>query len=278
MTHLTALIGFPVEHSLSPVIHDYWLRLHNIDGEYKLLTTAPARLRQTILHMRKKNALGVNVTVPHKQAVMEYLDGWDDLAEQIGAVNTIINRDGEFIGTNTDAHGFISSLADGVDELAPCLDNVIVMGAGGASRAVIVALKNANAKRITITNRTAEHADDLAGEFNVGQVEWESRDELLKGATLLVNTTSLGMHGMEKLELSIKNLPTTAVVMDIVYAPLETELLRAAKLHGCGTVGGLGMLLYQAAGAFHAWHGVMPNVDAALRTHVLNEIQKRVYP
>ena len=275
MTRLTALIGYPVEHSLSPVIHDYWLRLHGIDGDYKLLTTAPARLRQTILHMRKKNALGMNVTVPHKQAVMEYLDGWDDLAEQIGAVNTILSRDGEFIGTNTDAHGFIESLKEGVGELAPCLENVIVLGAGGATRAVIVALKNADAKRITITNRTAEHANDLAGEFNVGQVEWESREELLKGATLLVNTTSLGMQGMEKLELSLANLPATAVVMDIVYAPLETELLRAAKLHGCVTVDGLGMLLHQAAGAFHAWHGVMSTVDATLRAHVLAAIAER---
>ena len=275
MTILTALIGYPVAHSLSPVIHEYWLQLHGIDGEYKLLTTAPARLRQTILHMRKKNALGVNVTVPHKQAVMEYLDGWDDLAEHIGAVNTIINRDGEFIGTNTDAHGFISSLTDGVGTLTPYLDNVIVLGAGGAARAVVVALKNANAKRITITNRTAEHADDLAGEFNVGQVEWESREELLKGATLLVNTTSLGMQSMEKLELSLVNLPTAAAVMDIVYAPLETDLLRAAKAHGCITVDGLGMLLHQAAGAFHAWHGVMPSVDAALRAHVLAAIAAR---
>ena len=272
MTKLTALIGYPVEHSLSPVIHDYWLKQHGIDGAYKLLTTPPTRLRQTMLHMRKKNAAGVNVTVPHKQAVMEHLDSIDALAEQIGAVNTILNRKGKFIGTNTDAYGFITALRDGAGDRH--LENVVILGAGGATRAVIVALKQAGAKRITLTNRTLANAAELAEEFDVGYVEWESREELLKGATLLVNTTSLGMQGMEKLELSLANLPKTAAVMDIVYAPLETELLKNARAHGCIAIDGLGMLLHQAAGAFEQWHGVKPVVDAALYVEVLESIEK----
>lgn len=275
MTKLTALIGYPVEHSLSPVIHGYWLEKHGIDGEYKLLTTKPARLRQTMLHMRKKNALGLNVTVPHKQAVMEYLDGMDHLAETIGAVNTIVNRNGKFMGTNTDAYGFITALRDGVGELASHLKNAVILGAGGATRAVIVALQQAGAMRITITNRTAEKAAQLAAEFSVGYVEWEAREELLKTATLLVNTTSLGMQGQAPQEISLESLSKTAVVMDIVYAPLETELLRAARARGCVVVDGLGMLLHQAAGAFAQWHGVTPTVDAALRTHVLEAIRMR---
>lgn len=280
MTSLTALIGYPVEHSLSPAIHDYWLRQHAMDGEYKLLTTKPARLRQTILHMRKKQAVGMNITVPHKQAVMEYLDGVDALAEQIGAVNTIIRKGEALIGTNTDAHGFITSLRDAVAELAPYLDHVVILGAGGATRAVVVALQQAGAKRITVTNRTLERAEALVQDFiaqgsALGYVEWESREELLKGATMLVNSTSLGMQGMDNLEIGLENLSASAMVVDIVYAPLETALLASARAKGCVTVNGLGMLLHQAAAAFAQWHGVTPVVDAALRAQVMEVLKQR---
>lgn len=282
MTTLTGLIGYPISHSLSPLIHGYWLEQYNIDCAYKLFTTPPARLRQTMNHMRRKKLKGLNVTVPHKQTVIAYVDEIDATAKNIGAVNTILVEGEKLIGTNTDASGFLASLKEGVGELTPYLENIVVLGAGGATRAVIVALQEAGAKRITLTNRTAARAADLVEEFSqaggarLGYVEWESREELLKTATLLINTTSLGMHGMERLELSLTNLSTDAAVIDIVYAPLETELLKNARARGCKAVDGLGMLMHQAAFAFAAWHGVMPKVDATLRNKVLATLATRI--
>ena len=268
---LTGLIGFPVSHSLSPAIHAFWIEQHKLDADYKLLTTPPNRLRQTMLHMRKKQALGVNITVPHKQAVMEYLDGINKSAKHIGAVNTVVNRKGKFEGHNTDAYGFITNLRESFGDLKPYLENIVLLGAGGATRAVIVALADAGAKNITLTNRTIDKAIALANEFEIEAAPWEDRAALLNGATLLVNTTSLGMDGQPPLEIDLKNLPDHAVVHDIVYAPLETDLLAAAKARGNRTVDGLGMLLYQAQASFELWHGVKPEVTQALRDHVLQQ-------
>ena len=270
MTSLTGLIGYPVSHSLSPRIHDYWMAKYEIDSAYKLFTTAPARLRQTMFHMRKKNVQGVNITVPHKQAVMEYLDGVDDTAKRIGAVNTVINQKNKFIGTNTDAYGFITNLRDTLKgDFSAYLKNVVILGAGGATRAAIVALKDAGANQITLTNRSPEKAQSLADEFNVDYVPWSVRNDLLAEATLLINTTSLGMENQPELSIDVSLLPAGAAVHDIVYAPLETELLKNARARGLVTVDGLGMLLYQAQKAFECWHGVLPEVTAELRAHVL---------
>ena len=271
MTSLTGLIGFPVSHSLSPAIHAFWIEQHRLEADYKLLTTPPNRLRQTMLHMRKKQALGVNITVPHKQAVMEYLDGLDKSAKRIGAVNTVVNRKGKFEGHNTDAYGFITNLKESLGDLKPYLENIVLLGAGGATRAAIVALADAGAKNITLTNRTIDKAIALANEFEIEAAPWEDRATILVDATLLVNTTSLGMHGQPPLEIDLSNLPAAAAVHDIVYAPLETELLAAAKARGNRTVDGLGMLLYQAQAAFHLWHGMKPEVTQALRDHVLQQ-------
>lgn len=274
MTKLTGLIGYPVSHSLSPRIHAYWIAEHGIDAAYKLFTTPPARLRQTILHMRKKNVVGVNITIPHKQAVMEYLDRVDDTATRIGAVNTVINQNGTFVGSNTDAYGFITNLREGLTgspegDISSYLKNIVILGAGGATRAAIVALKDAGAKSITLTNRSAEKSKLLADCFQVESLPWEVRTELLAEATLLINTTSLGMEHQPELELDLSLLPPTAAVHDIVYAPLETALLKAARARGNPTVDGLGMLLYQAQKAFALWHGVLPTVTPALRAQVL---------
>ncbi len=274
MTALTGLIGYPVSHSLSPRIHDFWIKEHGLDAAYKLFTTAPARLRQTMLHMRKKEVRGVNITIPHKQAVMEYLDDTDANARAIGAVNTVTNRDGKFVGSNTDAYGFITNLREGLTgkpdgDIANYLQHVVVLGAGGATRAIIVALQQAGAKTITLTNRSFDKAQILANHFNLTALPWEVRAEALSEATLLVNTTSLGMAGHPPLELGLSALPKSAAVHDIVYAPLETPLLFAAAKQGHQTVDGLGMLLYQAQAAFELWHGVKPKVTKALRDHVL---------
>ena len=274
MTALTGLIGYPVSHSLSPRIHEYWIKEHGLDADYKLFTTAPARLRQTMLHMRKKNVAGVNITIPHKQAVIEYLDGMDETAKTIGAVNTVINKSGKFIGSNTDAYGFITNLREGLTgkpdgDIGAHLKHVVVLGAGGATRAIIVALKEAGAGLITVTNRSADKADALASEFHIAALPWEVRSEMLAEATLLINSTSLGMEHQSELTIDLTLLPASAAVHDIVYAPLETELLKKARLRGHQAVDGFGMLLYQAQAAFKAWHGVEPAVTKALRDHVL---------
>lgn len=270
MTKITGLIGYPTSHSLSPKIHAYWIAEHKLDAEYKLFTTPPPRLRQTMLHMRKKNVAGLNITVPHKLAVMEYLDGVEDAAQAIGAVNTVMNRDGTFIGSNTDSYGFITNLQEGLGDLTPYLEKVVLLGAGGATRAAIMALKQAGAENIILTNRTLEKAEALAKEFNLDVAPWEDRDNILREVTLLVNTTSLGMISHHLLHIDLKQLPRDAAVHDIVYNPLETELLKAANKRGLKTVDGLGMLLHQAAGAFEMWHGIKPEVTKKLREAVLS--------
>mgnify|MGYP003385609316 CR=1 FL=1 len=274
MTNLTGLIGYPVEHSLSPRIHTYWIQKHAIDAEYKLFTTPPARVRQVVKRLRDKGAVGFNVTVPHKLAVMEYLDSIDASATRIGAVNTVILKDGKLMGSNTDAYGFITNIREGLTgsidgDISAYLENIVLLGAGGATRAVIVALKDAGAKTITLSNRSADKAASLAQEFSLTTVPWDEKNAALNAATLLVNTTSLGMAGQPLLEIDLAALSSSAAVHDIVYAPLETELLKAAHARGHKTVDGLGMLLYQAQKAFELWHGVLPAVTPALRAHAL---------
>ncbi|MFZ4540942.1 MAG: shikimate dehydrogenase [Rickettsiales bacterium] len=271
MTSITGLIGFPVSHSLSPRIHEYWITKHMLSVTYKLFTTPPPRLRQTMLHMRKKNVAGVNITIPHKQVVMEYLDNIDEVATRVGAVNTVINKNGSFIGSNTDVYGFITNLREAVGAIdsSKYLKNVVILGAGGATRAIIVALKDAGAQAITLTNRSADKALALAEEFQITHLPWEVRHEALAEASLLVNSTSLGMQGHPGLDIDLSGLPKDALVHDIVYAPLETELLRAAKARGNVVVDGLGMLLYQAQKAFELWHGILPEVTPELRQLVL---------
>lgn len=274
MMSLTGLIGYPLDHSLSPRIHSYWIAKHGLDAEYKLFTTPPARVRQVVKRLRDKGALGFNVTVPHKLAVMEYLDEIDAVATRIGAVNTVIHKEGKLTGSNTDAYGFITNLREGLTgnidgDISSYLKKIVLLGAGGATRAAIVALKDAGAKHITLTNRSADKAASLAQEFSLETVPWAEKNAALHAATLLVNTTSLGMLNKPALDVDVSALPATAAVHDIVYAPLETALLNAARARGNQTVDGLGMLLYQAQAAFQAWHGVTPDVTPTLRAHVL---------
>lgn len=269
MANITGLIGYPVAHSLSPVIHHYWMRQHGIDGAYKLFTTAPARLRQTLLRFQKNEGMGFNITVPHKEAVLPFMETLDPVATRIGAVNTVQVREGALHGYNTDAYGFITHLTQ---QATPSLEHVVILGAGGAARAAIVALQQAGAVRITLMNRTWESAQALAQAFGCEAIAWDVSGTALADATLVVNTTSLGMAGQPPLNLSLQHLQSEAVVYDIVYKPLQTSLLKAAANRGCRTVDGLGMLLYQAQKAFEVWHGVLPAVDDALRKQVLAQL------
>jgi shikimate dehydrogenase len=205
---------------------------------------------------------------------MEYLDHIDATATRIGAVNSVILKEGIATGTNTDAYGFITNLREGLTgssdgDISAALRNVVLLGAGGATRAAIVALGDAGATSITLTNRSADKAQALAEEFSCTTIAWEEKNAALHGATLLVNTTSLGMQHQPPLTIDLSALPTNAAVHDIVYAPLETELLATARARGNKTVDGLGMLLYQAQKAFELWHGILPAVTPELRAHVL---------
>ena len=265
----TGLIGWPVAHSLSPAIHAYWLKQYQLAGSYELFPCEPAQLESAVARLREEAVGGFNVTVPHKQAIIPFIDAVDAVARKIGAVNTVVAIEGHLLGTNSDAYGFITNLWESVADLKPYLPSVVLLGAGGAARAALAALKEAGAKEITILNRTQDTAKKLAEEFGVSFAHWENPAALLAKATLLVNTTLLGMEGKPPLELSLEALPRQALVHDIVYAPLETELLRAARARGNPTVDGLGMLLHQAAAAFRLWHGVDPAVTPELRAYIL---------
>ena len=259
------VIGHPVSHSKSPKLHGYWLKLHGIDGEYKAYDIAPEQLENFIKELPASGMAGCNVTIPHKEEVLKLVDIADDLAVAVGAVNTVVVKDGKTVGTNTDVAGFY-------DNIKPHLTGTrkaVVLGAGGAARGVVVALRQLGFSSITITNRTREKAEAIANDHALLVAPWENRSEELKDADLLVNTTSLGLIGGAPLDISLDALPKTALVTDIIYAPLETPLLAAAKKRGNPTVDGLGMLLYQAAPGFEAWFGVMPEVTDELRRHIL---------
>lgn len=272
---VTGLIGWPVAHSLSPVIHQYWRERHGIAGTYELIPIDPASMERGIRSLKARGVRGFNVTVPHKERIAAFLDITDNVAEQIGAVNTVVRDGATWRGTNTDAYGFLAHLREQVPALVPVLSRVVVLGAGGAARAVVQALREAGAGSVLLLNRTRATADALAAEFGVKTGDWAERDALLADATLLVNATSLGMIGKEPLRINLGAMAPTAAVYDIVYAPLETPLLAQARQRGLIAIDGLGMLLYQAQRAFEEWHGVLPAVDAALRAHVLAALAAR---
>jgi len=259
------VIGHPVAHSLSPRLHSFWLKAYGIDGEYKAYDVAPENLASFIRSLPEQGFAGVNVTIPHKEAVMALMDEVDDLAKDVGAVNTIMVKDGKLIGSNSDVAGFRENIRPHIRGT----EKAFVLGAGGAAKAVAVALKDLGFKRILITNRTAEKAAALAEQHGLQLVEWGVKDGALKDADLLVNTTSLGLVGNPPLDLDLTALPKSALVTDIVYKPLVTPLLAAAQVRGNPIVDGLGMLMHQAAPGFEAWFGTKPEVTNELRNEVL---------
>lgn len=268
------VIGWPIAHSRSPKLHGFWLRQYGLAGRYDKLPVPPEDLGAFLTALPKEPGFrGINVTIPHKMAVLPYLAEIDSVARRIGAVNTVIIRpDGSLAGGNTDAFGFIESLKAGAPAGWSAANGpAAILGAGGAARAIVVALLDAGAPILRIVNRNREKAEALAAEFGdrLQVVDWEKRSETLAGANLLVNTTSLGMSGQPPLEIALDDLPRTALVNDIVYSPLETDLLARARARGNPAVDGLGMLLHQGRPGFEAWFGVPPEVTPKLRAAVL---------
>ncbi|WP_449410541.1 shikimate dehydrogenase [Methylobacterium komagatae] len=267
--------GHPIAHSRSPLIHGHWLAEHGIGGSYERIDVAPADFPAFLRGLRESGFRGGNVTIPHKEAAFALADTLTPRAEKIGAVNTlIVEEDGRVHGDNTDAPGFCAHLDHSLGAEWPERGEAVILGAGGAARAIVVGLAERGVARIRVANRTPERAAAVAA-LAPGVAEplaWDDLSPALERAGLLVNTTSLGMKGQPPLVLDLAPLPAGAAVADIVYAPLETDLLAAARRRGLAAVDGLGMLLHQAVPGFAAWFGVRPEVTAALRDRIVADL------
>ncbi len=267
---VAGIAGWPVSHSRSPRIHGYWLRRYAIDGAYVPLAIRPNDFAAAIRGLQAAGFAGANVTIPHKMAAFAICDAVDEAARRAGAVNTLVFRNGRVEGSNTDSFGFMASLRDhGID---PTLGSALVLGAGGAARAIAAALQFLSVQ-VTIANRTRSRAEALAHDLpGLRVVDWSARFDALTDCTLLVNATSLGMSGHPPLEMALDRASSGLAVADIVYVPLETPLLTAAKTRGLRVVDGLGMLLHQARPGFAAWFGTDPAVDSDLRQFVIADL------
>ncbi|MEQ9635158.1 MAG: shikimate dehydrogenase [Devosia marina] len=270
MTTKAFVIGHPIAHSRSPLIHGTWLAEHNIDGTYEAIDVAPDALPDFFSRLRAGEFAGGNVTIPHKEAVFALCDTVDELARRIGAVNTLVVQDGAVNGTNTDYLGFLGNLDANAPGWSEGTQDAMIIGAGGAARAVLVALRRRYGGKVHVLNRTLANAQALIEEID-GPFEAHGFDafaELAPNTGLVVNTSSIGMHGTRFDWLDMSLLARSTLVTDIVYTPLETPLLAAAKAGGLRTVDGLGMLLHQAVPGFAAWFGVEPEVTPALRARI----------
>lgn len=269
---IAGVMGWPVGHSRSPQLHNFWLDRYGIDGAYVPLAVTPEDFPAAMRALAGLRFVGVNITVPHKEAALALVDEADPDARRIGAVNTIvIDAEGRLVGSNTDGFGFMENLYAGAPGWSAMDGPAVVLGAGGAARAIAAALQHAGAPEIRIVNRTATRASELVQDLGAPLITapWELREGALDGAALVVNATTLGMSGNPPLDISLDAVRGDAVVTDIVYAPLRTGLLVAAEERGLRSVDGIGMLLHQARPAFAAWFGHEPEVSDALRTHVL---------
>lgn len=271
-----AITGHPVTHSRSPLVHRYWLQKYGIeDADYDRVDVPPALASSFYGNFAANGLIGANITVPNKETAAAACGWLDDAAKTMGAVNTVwLDTDGTLCGANTDWLGFLGNL----DQCAPGWDGspgtAVVLGAGGAARAIVFALLSRKFRAVHIVNRTAEKARQIANDFGSGTIAhgWDSLGKLVGQADLLINTTSLGMSGKPPLEIDLSDLPPSALVTDAVYAPLETDLLKEAAARGNPTVDGLGMLLHQAVPAFERWFGVRPVVDDELRSLIVRDL------
>ena len=273
---LAGVMGWPVGHSRSPRLHGHWFERYGIDGVYVPLPVRPDDVELAFRALPRLGFRGWNVTVPHKEAAARLVDETDPAARRIGAVNTVlVLEDGRTRGLNTDGAGFLANLRQQAPSWQAALGPAVVLGAGGSARAVATTLLDAAVPRVTLVNRTAARAEQLAAELadlgSIQTVGWDMAEQALADAALLVNCTSLGMTGQPPLDLALRPLSESAVVADLVYAPLETELLADAARRGNPTVEGLGMLLHQAVPGFSHWGGRVPEVDDALRSAVLQD-------
>ncbi len=271
------VLGHPIAHSRSPMLHGYWLKKLGIPGHYEARDVTPDGLDTFFAGLLAAGYIGGNVTVPHKLAVMKYLARIDDAAKAIGAVNTIWLENGDLVGGNTDALGFMGNLNDRAPGWDKACETAVVLGAGGAARAAIYGLVGRGVT-VRLVNRTLSNASALAEHFGpkVTAHGWDELDRLLPAADLLVNTTSLGMLNKPAMEIGLHPLKPSAIVYDIVYVPLETGLLKAAKAGGHRTVDGLGMLLHQAVAGFAHWFGVTPTVKQELRSMIEDDIKAKI--
>ncbi len=269
-TRLAGIVGWPVQHSLSPVIHSYWIRRHRLNAVYVPLAVRPENLRTALRALPALGIRGCNVTVPHKVEARGIVDEETELVRKVGAVNTVFVKNGRLVGDNTDVDGFVESLHEQAPGWHRSEGRAVVVGAGGAARAVVAGLRAALAGEIVIANRTPVRAEEIARQYkDVRPVSLDTLESELGGSGLLVNASTLGMGDGPALDPDLSGLPDDAVVADIVYAPLRTALLRRAAKRGLATVDGLGMLLHQAVRGFEGWFGVTPGVDEELRQHVL---------
>ena len=268
---LAGVMGWPVAHTRSPAIHNHWIARYGLKGAYVQLPVQPDRLEAAIRGLPALGFAGCNVTVPHKVNAMRFMDELHPAARRVAAINTIVvQADGRLLGMNNDGAGYIQSLRDADATWRGNAGPALVLGAGGAARAIVVALLDEGVPELRITNRTLERAQALAEAFGqrVKVVPWAERNEAMAGVSLLVNTTTQGMHGQAPLDVVLDALPRAAMVSDAIYIPMETPLLAQARLRGHRTVNGLGMLLNQARPAFESWFGVIPEITPELRAAV----------
>ena len=275
------VMGFPISHSLSPRLHNYWISKYKINGFYEAMEIRAECLSEALTRLRELNFIGVNLTLPLKEEALSLVDNIDPVAQRIGAINTIkIRADGSLYGMNSDAFGFLENLKESVPASLRTIYQsrpAVVLGAGGAARAICVALLDLGVPEVRISNRSPERAhklvDNVPGLSEKSSVySWDDRGNILAESGLLVNTTVLGMVGKKELDLDLQHLPMDAVVNDIVYVPLETDLLQRARKRGNNVVDGLGMLLHQGRLGFQEWFGVAPSVDDVLRQKVLSAL------
>lgn len=263
------VIGHPIKHSKSPVIHNYWIDKYGFEGSYEAIDIAPENLKDEIQRLVDEGYKGFNATIPHKESIMELCDDVAHNANVIGAVNTVTIEDGKLHGQNTDGYGFVHNIFDNTDDFEFEGKRAAILGAGGATRAIASALIGEEIEQIVLLNRTRERAEKLASDIAfvsdfIVVEDWDNRSKILDGVDLLINATSLGMDGQAPLDIDLSTLPDHALVNDIVYSPLETELLKAAKGRNLQTVTGIGMLLHQARPAFKSWFGLLPDVTDEL--------------
>lgn len=268
------VIGWPISHSRSPLIHGYWLRQLGIDGSYERIPVQPESLAAFLRDLSLNGYSGCNVTIPHKEEAFSCVEPADQHTTRLRAVNTVYIRDGRLLGTNTDGEGFIRNLRSQAPDIVLANQKAVLLGAGGAAASITSALLEENVAEICIVNRSPERSLALRERFGprLKAQDWEQRSDVLDGARLLVNTTSLGMTGQPALEIDLRRLGNDAVVSDIVYVPLQTALLKQARAMGLCTVEGLGMLLHQAVRGFELWFGTRPEVTRELYQLVARDI------